>query len=113
MQVLEFLDPKSGERLDPAGYGDLVAGNGRGKLPTRTEWQRVTKLLQERVRMLNEEIGQSFEKRRRELLQEQKGLDPETPGVGARGRWIEELWTLDERQSQYQVLEVIVSEERK
>lgn len=109
-QSLEFLDLKTLERLDPSSYGDLVGGGRNPKLPNSSEWKNLPKELEKQLSAFTQEWKTVFDRRHAGLISEQSKLDPMTHGLAERAQWIEELWKIDNNQSQFQILGLILAE---
>lgn len=109
LQSLEFIDVKTGEQLDPSAFGDLVAGPQKAKIPGKDQWSGLATKMNNRLGNLSKGVVGQFSKRKTELLKEHQAIDPAILGLESRKEWIEELWTVESSQSQFQVLGLIVA----
>jgi hypothetical protein len=109
-QRLEFVNIETQGMVDPTGFGDLVTGPRSPKLPGEENWKKLLKGLKNRMQSFESELDKQFIQRKSELVLEHNEISAEVSGLSQRLAWINELWTIDSRQSQIQILGLIVSE---
>ncbi len=99
---LKRIQGKDLDVLEPAGQPK--------DLPKLREWQDLHKFMEKEARSFATHLANEFTKRKVDYDVEQEALDSTKPGMRERRAWIDDIWSVDVEQTQYQICALLLNQ---
>lgn len=90
---------------------DVISSAGQPKsIPNLREWDSLHKFLNQESAAISKELESHFIDKKKTYLKEHKTLDASILGMSQREEWINDLWSIDQEQSQYQICALLLNQ---
>lgn len=108
MRTYSLTDKK---RVQGRDLDVVEPGRQLRELPHMREWDTLHPFLENELKAFASEIDDAFKDKRARYTEEQQKLDKTVHGAEARGRWIEDLWSIDSEQANFQISALLINQE--
>ncbi len=109
-QEMRSYSVKDCKRIE--GYElDVVESAGQPKeLPRLTEWQDLHGFLEKETKAFASTLASEFNEKKSAYVKEQITFDQSKPGMKERAIWLEDIWSVDSEQTQYQICALLINQ---